>query len=162
MMKQYNRHILFHDHKSGDLVWVKKKTYKPGESKKLAPRKMGPWCVLRKLPNGVNFEIQDVKSKLTKIVHHNRLSPASTNSSSRSPSSKTTQPKSSSSKVTDRRLSESDTSDSEPEEGQARREDSSASGESEIEDVPAAPRYPQRNRVPRVVEGAVPWSDVEL
>ena len=35
----------------------------------------GPWIVQRKLANGVNFEITNTKSNVTKVVHHNRLSP---------------------------------------------------------------------------------------
>ena len=76
MMAYYNKNVLFHDYRPGEQVWLKKKCFKPGESRKLAPRKTGPWTIIRKLPNGVNFEIHEDKRKMAKVVHHNRLSPA--------------------------------------------------------------------------------------
>ena len=69
MMKHYNRNIVFYDYKENDQVWLKRKHFKPGENRKLTPRKSGPWIVIKKLPNGVNFEIVDPKSKETKVVH---------------------------------------------------------------------------------------------
>ena len=36
---------------------IKYKHYKTGENRKLAPRRGGPWIVLEKLPNGVNFKV---------------------------------------------------------------------------------------------------------
>ena len=57
-MKQYNKKLKFNDYIEGDKVWLKAKYYKTGENRKLAPRRGGPWTVLRKLPNGVNFEIK--------------------------------------------------------------------------------------------------------
>ena len=40
----------------------------------MAPRRNGPWVFVRKLPNGVNFEVENSKREV-KIVHHDRLSP---------------------------------------------------------------------------------------
>ena len=54
---------------------MKVKFYKTGENRKLAPRYSGPWTVLQKLPNGVNFEINNPSTSETKIVHHDRLIP---------------------------------------------------------------------------------------
>ena len=62
MQAQYNKHIHFHDYKEGEKVWLKVKFYKTGENRKLAPRRKGPWTILRKLPNGVNFEILNEKT----------------------------------------------------------------------------------------------------
>ena len=53
---------------------VENKHYKSGENRKLAPRRNGPWIVLRKLPNGVNFKIENSR-KEQKVVHHDRLLP---------------------------------------------------------------------------------------
>ena len=53
---------------------MKNKHYKSGENRKLAPRRNGPWIVLRKLPNGVNFQIENSR-KEQKVVHHDRLLP---------------------------------------------------------------------------------------
>ena len=75
MQAQYNQKLRFIDHQDGDKVWLKVKFYKTGENRKLAPRRGGPWTVLRKLPNRVNFEIQNDKTKEKKIVHHDRLTP---------------------------------------------------------------------------------------
>ena len=54
---------------------LKVKYYKTGENRKLAPRYSGPWTVLRKLPNGVNFEIYNTNTSAKKIVHHDRPIP---------------------------------------------------------------------------------------
>ena len=157
MIKQYNKHIVFHDYKPGDWVWLKKKVFKPGESRKLAPRKTGPWRVLRKLPNGVNFEIEELKTKTIKIVHHNRLTPASAHPTETTPSStkhSSQQPSTSEiHSVPKIGAPYTDLSDSE--------DDYETASENEHVDNPAEPRYPQRIRVPRVVDGAVPWSDVD-
>lgn len=75
MQAQYNKNIRFIDHKTGDKVWLKVKYYKTGENRKLAPRRRGPWTVVKKLPNGVNFEIVNDQTKEKKIVHHDQLSP---------------------------------------------------------------------------------------
>ena len=75
MQAQYNKNIRFIDHNAGDKVWLKVKCYKTGENRKLAPRRRGPWTVIKKLPNGVNFEIVNDQTKDKKIVHHDRLSP---------------------------------------------------------------------------------------
>ena len=75
MQKQYNRNLRFHDYKSGEKVWLKVKYYKTGENRKLSPRRNGPWTVIDKLPNGVNFNIFNDKSNESKVVHHDRLIP---------------------------------------------------------------------------------------
>ena len=82
MMKQYNKNIMFFDYKPGEQVWVKRKRFKPGENRKLAPRKSGPWTVVEKLPNGVNFRIINEK-KDTKVIHHDRLIPYYTDTKKR-------------------------------------------------------------------------------
>ena len=74
MQQQYNTNIRFNNYVNGQKVWLKVKHYKTGENRKLAPRRNGPWVVVRKLPNGVNFEIANSKKEV-KIVHHDRLSP---------------------------------------------------------------------------------------
>ena len=147
--------MFFYDYKAGDQVWLKRKYFKPGESKKLLPRKDGPWSVVKKLPNGVNFEIVCPKSKNTKIVHHNRLSPVS--GSSR---------KNSNGKVPIRNPIKKPTTDLPAYEGSS--EDNSSSDEDIDVDTNNDPapeaaqerRYPQRVRVQRQIEGAVPWDQV--
>ena len=74
MMRQYNKNLQFNDYQKGDEVWLKVKYYKTGENQKLAPRRGGPWTVIEKLPNGVNFRIRNKSSAETRIVHHDRLS----------------------------------------------------------------------------------------
>ena len=73
MAKEYNKNIRFHDYKEGEKVWLKKKHFKTGENMKLAPKRTGTWSVLRKLANGVNFEIINDSTKERKLVHHDRL-----------------------------------------------------------------------------------------
>ena len=49
MEKQYNKTINLNDYKVGNAVWLKRKHYKTGESKKLSPRKSGPWEIIETL-----------------------------------------------------------------------------------------------------------------
>ena len=51
------------------------KFFKTGESRKLSPRRTGPWTVIEKLLNGVNFRVCCDRTKEEKIVHHDRLYP---------------------------------------------------------------------------------------
>ena len=76
MLRQYNRNIRYHDYAIRQLVWLKVRYYKTGETRKLSPWRDGPWVTVEKLPNGVNFKIRNVKTKESKIVHHDRLSQA--------------------------------------------------------------------------------------
>ena len=70
----YNKNLRFIDYTVGQKVWVKVKHYKTGENRKLAPRRDGPWTIVDKLPNGVNFRVENSR-KQQKTVHHDRLSP---------------------------------------------------------------------------------------
>ena len=63
MQKQYNKNVRFNNYKVGDKAWLKVKHYKTGENRKLSPRKTGPWTILEKLPNGVNFRVINDLSK---------------------------------------------------------------------------------------------------
>ena len=74
MQQYYNRHTHVIAYKEGQYVWLKTKHNKTGECRKLAPRRNGPWTIVEKLPNGVNFKIRN-KSNETKVVHHDRLLP---------------------------------------------------------------------------------------
>ena len=69
MIKQCNRELKFNDYMEGDNVRLKVKFYKTGENRKLAPRRGGPWVLVRKLPNGVNFEIKNIATREVIIVH---------------------------------------------------------------------------------------------
>ena len=73
MMKQYSINIKFYNYKAGEKVLVKRKTFKPGENRKIAPRKAGPWTIVEKMSNGVNFKVENGKE--CKILHHDRLIP---------------------------------------------------------------------------------------
>ena len=156
MMAQYNKNVMFNDYKTGDQVWVKRKYFKPGENKKLLPRKDGPWTVLRKMPNGVNFEIECTKSGKTKLVHHNRLSPVR-HLVRKSP--KNTSPcltetaKNAPTQELYYGSSEDDTSSDDE-------VDPVVDDDAVLEGVNAR-RYPLRDRVQRRVEGTVPWEEVE-
>ena len=68
----HNKNLRFFDYKAGEKVWLKMKHYKSGENRKLSPRQSGPWTVMEKLPNGVNFCIVNDSTKNEKIVHHDR------------------------------------------------------------------------------------------
>ena len=141
-------------------MWLKKKHYRTGENRKLAPRRDGRWTVTERLPNGVNFSIRHSNSE-QKIVHHNRLSPASKDDlpdEGKIPASVTSQDHD---QLNERyclsvcydSLEEdnSDESDSEADENA-----SVDSNMEEQEDI-AARRYPARNRQARKLTGVVPW-----
>ena len=149
MMKQYNKGILFNDYKPDDKVWLKKKCFKPGESTKLAPRKTGPWTVIRKLPNGVNFEVQNDKSKLHKVVHHNRLSPVTKTVGVKRQSTRCIPPN-----IPDYIVTDDSTDSSEAEDFN---NPSAHNADSNDDIIPPPPRYPRRNRTNRNIEGAIPW-----
>ena len=74
IQRQYNQKLRFIDYSEGQAVWLKVKHYKTGENRKLAPQRDGPWMIISKLPNGVNFQIENSR-KERKIVHHDRLLP---------------------------------------------------------------------------------------
>ena len=74
MQQHYNKKIRYIDYMVGQKVWLKAKHYKTGENRKLAPRRDGPWTIVEKLPNGVNFRIEN-SLKERKVVHHDRLVP---------------------------------------------------------------------------------------
>ena len=74
MQHHYNRNLRFIDSQEDERVWLKTNPFKTGGNPKLAPRRNGPWTVIEKLPNGVNFRIKNAH-KETKIVHHDRLLP---------------------------------------------------------------------------------------
>ena len=48
MQLEYNRDIRLNNYQVGDHVWLKVKFYKPGENRKLAPRRDGPWEIVEK------------------------------------------------------------------------------------------------------------------
>ena len=53
-----------------DMVWLKTKSYRIGENKKLSPQKTGPWIITVKLDNYAKFKIK--KGNDEKVVHYNR------------------------------------------------------------------------------------------
>ena len=60
MIKTYDKNVGCqpHSYQVGDQVWLKKKCYKTDENTKLSPRRTGPWSIIKKLPNKVNFKIK--------------------------------------------------------------------------------------------------------
>jgi hypothetical protein len=165
MMRQYNKRLRFNDYGEGDKVWLKVKHYKTGENRKLAPRREGPWIVLQKLPNGVNFKVKNESTNETKVVHHDRLTPVREDVDDQRPplhlhqrDARHQPSKSSSDSDTD---SDDDTfrgdashSDYEP------GSDDASSADSADLDVNEGRRYPARDRRQRDIPGAVPWSAV--
>ena len=79
MQQMYNENLRFNDYQPREKVWLKVKHYKTGESRKLSPRRNGPWNVIEKLPNGVNFRITNEQTNQQKVVHHDRLTPVRDN-----------------------------------------------------------------------------------
>ena len=69
--KQYDTNVNYQDLKIGDKVL--EKTVDIGESRKLSPRKTGPWSILNKMPNGVTFLIENGSTGKRQVVHHDRI-----------------------------------------------------------------------------------------
>ena len=67
MQTHYNKNIRLHDYRNGDKVCLNLKYYKTGETRKPSPHHHGPLTVLRKLPNGTNFEIVNNGMRKKKI-----------------------------------------------------------------------------------------------
>ena len=160
MQKQYNKRLNVFDHKPGEKVWMTTKYFKTGESRKLSPRRSGPWTIIEKLPNGVNFRVRCDSTKEEKVVHHDRLSPVKGRGEMKQkvvPSHRNrrtrTPPRNEdvdlSDFTTDPSSSEDEGSDYEPSSS-----DSASSAEGER-------RYPVRNRQQRVIPGAVLWNLVD-
>ena len=157
MMRQYNRNLRVIDYKEGDKVLMKVKHYKTGENRKLAPRRGGPWVVLQKLPNGVNFKVRNVSSNETKVVHHDRLSPfreANNDTSGEQCPVDVSGDEYSSDGETESDITHDGSSVYEPSDTSTASDDSDVNEESR--------RYPARVRVQREIPGAIPWDAVEM
>ena len=158
MQRQYNKNVNINTYKVGDKVWIKTKYFKTGESKKLSPRKNGPWTVKELLPNGVNFRIMKDSSKHSKVVHHNRMTPVKSMIADDVPRTV--------SGTTDAKCTVDEVLLS-PSEWDSDEDDvlSTVSNDSDVEkELRATPerRYPQRTRHPRVIEGAIPWETLNI
>ena len=144
MERKYNKNLRLRDFNEGDKVWIKLKHYKPGENRKLSPGKCGPYIIIQKLPNGVNFKVRNLSTDKEKIVHHDRLSPYV----ARPPE--------------DPELED----EFEPVNHQQERgidppciDHENVETDSDEEIIPD--RYPMRERRQRVIEGAIPWNAVD-
>lgn len=149
MQKQYNKNINVHNHTVGQYVWLKKKFYKTGENRKLSPRRTGPWKIIEILPNGVNFKIRNESSGITQIVHHDRLTPLKI-SLTNDPVIITNHPS----------ADGWSSAESSSEEESILSEVLSDTDEI-VNEGGFASRYPTRNRRPRVIDGAIPWSAID-
>ena len=156
MAQYYNKNVRYNDLQPGDKVWLKARYVKAGENRKLAPKRDGPWTVLRKMQNNVNFEIKNDKSSKTSIVHHDRLKPLRGSNTPRTPTTDVHSNDSSS------EPEDSPHSDYSPESEIDGSSSEPASDGSSSDDEPREPRYPQRERQQRVIPGAVPWDAIQL
>ena len=145
IMLRHDKNIRFHDYCAGEKVWLKSDFIKTGENK-LAPKRGGPWTILKKMPNGVTFQIRDDKTNTTKIIHHDRLKPVRHGIALGIPECSRSVPSSSSessAEYSNYSPSETDTSDSDSERGGG------------VEN-----RYPVKDRRQRIIPGAIPWDAV--
>ena len=163
MQQRYNRNLRFTNYVAGQQVWLKKKHYKTGENRKLAPRREGPWTVFEKLPNGVNFKIINSK-KEEKIVHHDRLSPVLGNAKP----SRQEKPSPSSSALPNEHILrptvDTDSSiDSESSGSEHDLDDTSESNkDNDIEAEIPIRGQPPRLRTHRTIPNAIPWDVIKL
>ena len=156
MQKQYNKNLNFRDYVSGEKVWLKVKFYKTGENRKLSPRRNGPWTVLSKLPNCVNFHIVNDKTREEKVVHHDRINPVKDDQKQQASAKKAYSLPDTTAETTESSDTDSDAhSDYQPSIGSLSGEESSP----EEDNVAPTLRYPQRNRSQLVIPGTVSWDD---
>ena len=165
IIQQYNQNLRVNNYKNGDKVWLKVKYYKTGENRKLAPRRGGPWTVVEKLPNGVNFRIRNDNSSETKVVHHDRLSPVRSGvndfptiqSRPRVKEQEANNDTYTSSSESSADISD-DTSDWDAEQDSEQSSSDSDSDGDNGDGGAIERRYPQRERVQRNIPGAIPWN----
>jgi len=157
MQRQYNVQLRFINYKRGDKVWLKIKHYKTGENRKLAPRRTGPWKVLRKLPNGVNFEIANAH-KEKKIVHHNRLLPVIENEFTEFTPTKCPPHDDTEENFSHNTIESSSESDYFPSDSGNSDEEEADNNENDI----VIRNYPRRQRRAQYIPGAIPWETVHF
>ena len=142
MKRHYDKNVTFQNYEIGEKVWLKKKNFKVGESRKLSPRETGPWTIRNKMTNGVTYQIENDSTKKTLVVHHDRMERVKRNKSN--------------SAIRDDQ-NESDQYDSDISSSETEREESVDEMKPNVE-----PRYPTRVRTQRMIEGAIPWDAVQL
>ena len=136
MESAYNKSTRLIDYSVHDKVWIRNKTFKTGESAKLAPRRSGPWEVVEVKPNGRNFQLKNCRNGKLIVVHHDRMEPIRSGSDT---------------------FVETETSDDES--------SSSDDGYTTPATEPPAEqqgRYPRRERTQRDLPGTIPWDAIRL
>ena len=157
MLIQYNKKLRFHDYQAGQKVWLKTNVVNSGENK-LAPKRTGPWTVIKRMPNGVNFEMQNDKSYKKKIVHHDKLKTVKENTYVINTPTK--QPES---VVVEH--SEDDSSDSSSIHTLSNRSDndyspSESDSDTSTPEIERERRYPARHRTQRNLPDTIPWASI--
>ena len=180
MMTQYNKNVRYFDYKPGNKVWVRKRHYKTGESRKLARRYTGPYTVIRKMPNAVNFEIKYKNGKLS-IIHHNRLKRVNdVDNDTRNENTVDNDTRNENTVDNDTRNEntvDNDTRNENTVDNDTRNENnvnkhrdlndviidtySSSGSASDTDETNGTRRYSLRNRPRRIIEGAVPWDAID-
>ena len=147
MESTYNKSTRLIKHSLNDKVWVRNKTFKAGESAKLAPRRSGPWEIIEIMPNGRNFRLKNCQNGRLIVVHHDRIEPIRSNTVESSEDNESSDDDSSDDGYM--------TPDTEP---------TIPNAEQENRGNEPAPerRYPQRERTQRNIPGTIPWDAVQL
>ena len=156
MKRQYNKNVRVKSYTIGQKVWLKSKYYKTGESKKLAPRKSGPWTMTKILENGVNFETKRDSNSDKIIVHHGRIIPMKLNPDVSNTKESSTEPDSDDNddtKINGREPGSGDGVNSDPE--------IESTPDQGYENANVDRRYPWRNRTQRQIPGAIPWEAIQ-
>ena len=159
MQRQYNAKLRFIDYSRGQKVWLKVKYYKTGENRKLAPRRTGLWKVIQKLPNGVNFEIENSNGD-KKVVHHDRLVSVVENGFRNQPTIQVPVSPNEESKDSDKDFSDSDSDASVYELQEAKLENQAELGDQEGEFHREV--WPRRQRQARYLPDSIPWGSLRI
>ena len=136
MESAYNKSTRLIDYSVHDKVWVRNKTFKTGESAKLAPRRSGPWEVVEVKPNGRNFQLKNCRNGKLIVVHHDRMEPIRSGSDT---------------------FVETETSDDE-----SSSSDDGYTTPAAEPPVEQQGRYPRRERTQRDLPGTIPWDAIRL
>jgi hypothetical protein len=73
MKINHDKNLNVSDISPGQVVWIKRKWTKKGQSESLSTRWLGPWVVVKKMDNGVNFELRNQATGKSTVVHHDRI-----------------------------------------------------------------------------------------
>ena len=157
MKKQYDKKKNVNTYRLGDMVWLTNKYFKSGETKKSAPSRSGPWTIKELSPNGVNFRIVRKRPYKYLIVHHDRIIPYCGGG----PVQSLQVPQSVDDESATDSYGDGYGDDHQVGELSSEYESDDLEGNENVEQAQGRP-YPLRERIPRRIDGTIPWDAIDL